>query len=798
MKTSKADLHVHCKYSDRPSEWFLRRIGAPESFMEPMAVYDACKEAGMDYVTISDHNCIRGAMEIAHLPNTFISSELTTYFPENRCKIHCLVTGINPDQFSILQEARENIYDLQQYLNQQNIIHSIAHPLFRINDRLSIELFEKLILLFNRFEGINGSRDPRACDISNAILSSLTPEDISNMANRHGINPTGSEPWKKILVGGSDDHSGLYIAGAHTVTPHAADVNEFLTHLREGRHSPAGRAGTSIRLANSLYKITYNYYSSRFLNGKRNDTSVIGAMLGRLSGDVPPDQPEPPSLRSSIRTGVKKLVAKKKKRQLSEIERLIVDEFARVLEQDPHRLCPLGNQDDSDAQNFYAACKISQQLGYTFLKKFIFKLRDGNIIESLQAISSMGPVMLGIAPYLTAFATQHKDEQFLHSLADRFPAANPLKRKSGKRAWITDTFADVNGVSHTINTLAGLACRKDQPITVITCQQNDPDVAYPHKNFPPVGSFDLPEYESIKIPFPPFLELLHFLEEERFDELIISTPGALGLSGLLAARLLGLTVKGIYHTDFPKFVQSMTDDDNLGKMTWKYMRWFYRNMETVYSPTHRYRKLLIENGFDAPTIKVLPRGVNLNDFNPRKRDNNFWAAYNLNGGFKFLYVGRVSKEKNLENMIGGFLKLLKENPHADLIIVGDGPHCEELRRRYRNDHIAFTGFMRGERLQQAYASADAFIFPSMTDTFGNAVLEAHASGLPAIVSDQGGPQEIVRSHNSGIVIDARTPETFQEAMNSLINDPNTYIFLRNKALQKAAESRWETALDLLV
>ena len=794
---SRADLHVHCKYSDRPSEWFLRRIGAPESFMEPMAVYDACKEAGMGFVTISDHNCIRGALEIAHLPDTFISSELTTYFPENGCKIHCLVSGITPEQFSIMQEARENIYDLHKYLSEHNIIHAIAHPLYRINDRLSIELFEKLILMFNRFEGINGSRDPRACDIANAVFDSLTPNDIQQMAERHGIEPTGSEPWKKTLTGGSDDHGGLYIAGAHTVTPYAANVDEFLAHLHEGRHEPGGRGGTSIRLANSLYKITCNYYTSRFLTGKRSDTSVIGAMLRRLSGDIPPADPEPRSLRSTIKGGVKKLVAKKKKRQLSEIERLIVDEFSRVLEQNPNRFRAPGEQDNSDAHNFYAACKIGHQLSYTFLNKFASKLSEGNIISSLQAVSSMGPVLLGIAPYLTAFATQHKDETFLRSLADHFPAANTLKAKSGKRAWVTDTFDDVNGVSHTINTLAGMAHRNKQSITVITCLETPPTVEYPHKNFQPVGTFNLPEYESLKIPFPPFLEILHYLEEEQFDEIIISTPGSLGVSALLAARLLGLTVKGIYHTDFPQFVQSMTEDDALGEMTWKYMRWFYRDMETVYAPTHQYRKLLIKNGFDAPAIKVLPRGVNLSDFNPQKRDNNFWAAHNLNGGFKFLYVGRVSKEKNLDNMIDGFLKLLEKNPAADLIIVGDGPYCDELRRRYRHDHIAFTGFMRGGQLQQAYASADAFVFPSMTDTFGNAVLEAHASGLPAIVSNQGGPQEIVTSHNSGLVIDARTPDTFQQAMSQLLNDKTTYSALQEKALQKATESRWEIALNLL-
>jgi glycosyltransferase involved in cell wall biosynthesis len=797
MKTSKADLHVHSKYSDRPSEWFLRRIGAPESFMEPLEVYNACKEAGMDYVTISDHNCIRGALEIAHLPDTFISSELTTYFPENGCKIHCLVSGITPAQFPILQELRENIYDLQKYMNQNDIIHTIAHPLYRVNDRLSVELFEKLILLFNRFEGINGSRDPRACDIANLIFKNLTPDDIAAMADRHGIEPVGSNPWKKHLTGGSDDHGGLYIAGAYTQTPHAADVNEFLANLRTGNHEPGGRGGTSIRLANSLYRIAYSYYSARFLGGKKTDTTVIGAMLRKLSGETP-KQPEPAGLRTSIKTAAKKIVMKKKRRQLSDIELLIVDEFTRVLEEQPRAARSADSkQDCEDAQNFRVACTISQQLTYTFLSKFASKLSNGNIIGSLQSISSLGPIALGIAPYLTAFATQHKDEHFLKTLDEHFPAATALRKKSGKRAWMTDTFDDVNGVAHTINTLAGLSYKQNKPITVITCLEKNPQVEYPHKNFEPVGAFPLPEYESQTVTFPPFLEILHYLEQEKFDEVIISTPGTLGLCGLLAARLLGLTVRGIYHTDFPQFVSSMTEDDALGEMTWKYMRWFYRDMETVYAPTERYRQLLIENGFDAPQIKVLPRGVNLNDFNPEKRNPGFWAGYNLNGGFKFLYVGRVSKEKNIDNMIDGFLKLLKENPKADLVIVGDGPYCDELRNRYVHKRIAFTGFLRGGKLQEAYASADAFIFPSMTDTFGNAVLEAHASGLPAIVSNEGGPQEIVRSHDSGIIIDARTPDTFCSAMKELLDKPDVYSDFRQRALKKAENSRWETALDLL-
>jgi len=246
---AKADLHVHTKYSNRPSEWFLRRVGAPESFTEPMDVYRRCKARGMSYVTVSDHNRIEGALEIAHLPDTFISSEITTYFPEDGCKIHCLVTGVTEAQFRDIDEARANIYEFQRYLLDNDIIYSVAHPLYSVNDRLTVEHVEKLLLLFNRFEGINGARDPRASELVNAIFRSLTPRQIEEMANRQGIAPTGEKPWRKAFTGGSDDHGGVYIACAYTVTPEAANREAFLDHLRHGRHDMGGRHGASLQLA---------------------------------------------------------------------------------------------------------------------------------------------------------------------------------------------------------------------------------------------------------------------------------------------------------------------------------------------------------------------------------------------------------------------------------------------------------------------------------------------------------------------------------------------------------------------
>jgi len=105
----RADLHVHSKYSRRPSQWFLQKMGCPESFTEPLNLYRIARNRGMSLVTITDHNSIDGALEIAHLPGTFISEEVTTYFPEDKCKVHVLVYQITESQHEDIQKLRQNL-----------------------------------------------------------------------------------------------------------------------------------------------------------------------------------------------------------------------------------------------------------------------------------------------------------------------------------------------------------------------------------------------------------------------------------------------------------------------------------------------------------------------------------------------------------------------------------------------------------------------------------------------------------------------------------------------------------------
>src|SRR5450432_872239 len=175
---SRCDLHVHSRHSDRSEEWLFRRFDFPDSYSDPKALHASLRGAGMNFVTITDHDTITGCLEIADRADTFISEQITTYFPQDPCKIHLLAWGITEAQHTEIAQLRENIFDLQKYLQTENILHAVAHPLYSINGKLQATHLERLILLFKHFEGLNGLRDALLSDLIQQILGGLTSDKI--------------------------------------------------------------------------------------------------------------------------------------------------------------------------------------------------------------------------------------------------------------------------------------------------------------------------------------------------------------------------------------------------------------------------------------------------------------------------------------------------------------------------------------------------------------------------------------------------------------------------------------------
>ncbi len=762
----KADLHLHSRHSARAPEWLFRRVGLPDSYTPPAALYDALKGRGMDFVTITDHNRIDGCLEIADRPGVFISEQVSTRFPDDRCEVHLLVWGLTERQHEAMQVRRENIYELQEYLAAEQLAHAVAHPLYRGDDRLAVAHVEKLVLLFKHFEGLNGHRDRLLSHVAQFVFSHLTPAKIEELANRHGFAPSHDEPWVKVLVGGSDDHGGMYPASAFTETPPAADVAEFLGHLRAGRCITHGIGGNPLALSHSLYNNLRHFISDKVAGAK--SSTLIGKAFSRfMEGEDPTEFSWTEKLgfiAEGITSGRIFELAKPANASLwkqfadtftgSEFKTLLARETAGITE--PER------------RAFVIANFFANRLAFRFFTTFVREISSGKIIEAIQEISVLIPILTPLAPYLYAFRSQAPDRPWLREVSASLAGEQPPALGNHKRAWFTDTLEDVNGVANTIKRLTAAVCAEGHDLTVVTSRSTITITGIPIKNFAPVGEFELPEYELQKLSFPPILQIIDYVQREGFTELIISTPGPIGLTALLAGKILGLRTSGIYHTDFPQYVRILTDDNFLETLTWNYMKWFYEQLDLLCVNSEGYRRAWTDRGIAPAKIKILPRGLDTALFHPSRRDPVFWKGYGIPAGQTvLLYVGRVSKEKDLDVIVNAWPKL--RDTGASLAFVGDGPYLKELRTLLPD--AAFTGTLAGQELARAFASADVFIFPSTTDTFGNVILEALASGIPCVVSDQGGPKDLIVDGTTGFITRALDVEDFARQITQLVADP---------------------------
>src|SRR5882757_5803798 len=789
---SKCDLHIHSRHSARSEEWLFRRFDFPDSYSDPKQLHEQLRKRGMDYVTITDHDSIDGCLEIAHLPRTFISKQVTTYFPQDACKLHILVWGISEQQHRDIEGIRENIFDLQRYLQRAQIAHAVAHPLYSVNGKLEAMHLEQLILLFKHFEGINGLRDALLSDLTQTLFKQLTPEQIDVFANRHGVAPTHAEPWRKILVGGSDDHGGQFAASAFTETPAAKSAEEFLKSVRNGNCTPRGQGGTPLILSHGFYNTVACFIHDRFHEKLGPSGALLEKMFSRFMEGRAPTEFTLKEKTEFIVQGVLsgKIFDFAKPANVS-LWKELSGYFARP-EVKTKLAAQLDKVSEPERRTFLMANMVAEQLAFRFFNRFVQQLSSGNMVESVQALSAIAPILVILTPYIYGFHSQAPSRKWLRNLFKELTGEIPVALQNHKRAWFTDTLEDVNGVATTICKMTAAGAAAERELVVVASRSNLQLSDIPIKNFPPIGEFELPEYELQKLSFPPILQMLDYVQRERFTEIIISTPGPVGLTALLAAKMLNLQTSGIYHTDFPQYIRILTEDSFLESMAWRYMQWFYGQLDTVFVNSEDYRKSWIKRGFDPAKLKILPRGLDIELFTPARREPAFWEKFtSTNGEVRLLYVGRISREKDLDLLAAAYRRLRNDGLPLQLFVVGHGPYSEKFAQSLPG--AVFTGYLRGKELATAYASADIFVFPGTTDTFGNVILEAQACGMPVIVSDSGGPKELVEDRTNGLITRSRDVDDFMRAIRSLATDAALRERMGTAARKSVVDRSWPNA-----
>ena len=226
---TRADLHVHSTASEESKLGVQRALGLPECATPPEEVYELAKRRGMDFVTITDHDTIAGALEIADRPDVFVSEELTASFRGEPQQVHVLCYGITPDDHDRLQALAGDVEAVAEYLHEQEIACALAHPFYAVAAPLAARHRRRLAQLFPVWEVRNGSRAPEL-NLPAAVY-----------IDTHG--GTG--------IGGSDDHAGVDVGRTYTEAPAAATPAEFLAHLRAGRVDDCGDQGSAAKWAHA-------------------------------------------------------------------------------------------------------------------------------------------------------------------------------------------------------------------------------------------------------------------------------------------------------------------------------------------------------------------------------------------------------------------------------------------------------------------------------------------------------------------------------------------------------------------
>jgi glycosyltransferase involved in cell wall biosynthesis len=746
-------------------------LQAPESLTPPDLVYERAKRRGMDFVTITDLNSIDGVMSIAHLPGVLTGEEVRTTLHGSRAVVHILVYGLTPADHDEICRARDCFEDLAALLAERSLPFALAHPLvFPGGGSLTFEDFRAVVRTTGLVETLNGHRPQ--------MESEVLP---------HVVRAVRDEPGFCAFTGGSDDHCGRFIGQTWTSVPGATTPAGFLDGLREGRCSPGGSAGGALKAAYSVYSIAYSFYRDRMLAKKLPHFASAAADRFFMSGPAPE-----PTLWHRLDHALHSVYHKAVSTSDPGPEAFLLEELLEV-----GRDLWADARDSSeriDERTFQILSSTTNRLLDRFGGLLLKRITDGRIFDAIEAASALIPVLLLNAPYPIAYSSAARGRKALAGYRSQLPGLDMPRRGQGARAWVTDTIDDLNGVSRTLQKISRVAVAEGKRLAVITSQSRPLSFEGWVVNLPPVREFAVPDYESKTLAIPPMLEMLRFLEENDFESIYISTPGPVGVAALLAAKLLGIPTTGIYHTDYPRHVMQIVQDGHLGGFATAATGWFYSATDLVMVPSRYYMKELETLGIPRTRMKLFPRGIDLECFAPCWRDESFFPRY---GGspdsVKLVYIGRVSREKDLDILADSLPLLRAGGRNVELFVVGDGPYLSELSEKLQGRGGHFCGVMKGEDLSRAYASADIFVFPSTTDTFGNVVLEAQASGVPAVVTDMGGPMEIIQPGLTGLIARGRDVASFTEAVARLCDDAALRAVMRTASRENAASRTWENA-----
>jgi glycosyltransferase involved in cell wall biosynthesis len=359
---------------------------------------------------------------------------------------------------------------------------------------------------------------------------------------------------------------------------------------------------------------------------------------------------------------------------------------------------------------------------------------------------------------------------------------------------VTETyFPQVNGVSRTLGQLVQHLRELGNIVQLVV---PDYDASADHEPTHGVRSITLPFYKELHLPLPPFGAAHRAIDRFGPDLIHIATEATLGLSVLRHALRRSIPVVSSFHTNFDQYSHHYGVGWARGTI-WRYLRWFHNQTVETYVPSRATIAGLEARGFER--LLLWPRGVDGDLFRPDRPGR---AAVRQALGFGpddvvIGYVGRIAVEKNVGFLADALSRVATARPGVHFLFVGDGPARPEVEQRM-GPQARFVGYRSGNDLADHYAAADLFAFSSLTETFGNVVLEALASGLPVVALRAGGIGDIVQEGVTGLLLEPdATPEQFAQAVTTLVDDAPVRRRTAEAARVYALSQSWDTIMEEL-
>jgi len=372
----------------------------------------------------------------------------------------------------------------------------------------------------------------------------------------------------------------------------------------------------------------------------------------------------------------------------------------------------------------------------------------------------------------------------------------PLKPSAAglRIAVVTETWPpEINGVALTMQRMVHGLRQRNWRVQLIRPRQNAADIPFAEEGMDELllPGFGIPRYQELRFGFPAFATLKKAWRESRPDIVHIATEGPLGWGALRVAQKLEIPVTSDFHTNF----HSYTDHYGIGWLRGvigRYLRNFHNQALYTFVPGEGLRREMEVQRYR--NVEVLGRGIDTALFNPRRRSaelRHHWGV--AEGEPVAVYVGRLAPEKNLDLVAEGFNAIRSHHLNARMVWVGDGPARADLEAQ-NPDHI-FVGMKRGEELAAHYASADIFLFPSLTETFGNVTLEAMASGLAVVAYRYAAAADYIRHGDNGMTALYGNRNEFVDLAESLGRDLELAVKLGSAARRDTESMNWDAVCD---